>query len=282
MFNVSRSGYNTWVKNGCKDNKSIDRLLISYIKEIRDEGYAYYGCRMIREEIKRRYGIVYGKDKINRHIHLSGYKTKFHPKKDSYNIIRNANYKAENLLNRDLETLITDWNSYKDNELWTTDITTLKKIGNKIIKAVVIMNVSNRKIIGISIFNKYGSGRSFRSLLRKCLETYGAPNILHSDRGAEFWSNEAREIAIKHNYLQSFNDPHSPTQNVIIERFFRTLKESNLYFENKNEIEIANNTIEWIQLYNNLRYHSQIKTSPNKYAGDYRRAIEVNNILIEK
>lgn len=41
------------------------------------------------------------------------------------------------------------------------------------------MNVSNRKVIGISVFNKYGSGRNFRSLLRKCLHTYGSPKILH-------------------------------------------------------------------------------------------------------
>lgn len=77
MFSVSRSGYNAWIKNGCKNNKSIDRLLIDYIKEIRDEGHAYYGCRMIREEIKRRYGISYGKNKINRHIHLVDMKPNF-------------------------------------------------------------------------------------------------------------------------------------------------------------------------------------------------------------
>jgi len=90
---------------------------------------------------------------------------------------------------------------------------------------------------------------------------------VRSDNGLIFQSKRFRAACRFYRLDQEFITPHTPQQNGLIERFFRTLKEECVWqnnFRSFNDARRKNRT--WIRLYNRGRPHQELGyLSPARY-----------------
>ena len=190
--------------------------------------------------------------------------------------MKNATYKCENLL-LNVETKERFYPK-KINELWVSDASFLRKPGfqkTKKLKIFTIMDVYDRYIVGYFFWEKNLGGEKMIELLKKIFTTITIPKIFHSDRGPEFYNTYMKELFLKNNVRQSLSRPYTPTDNAFMERFYRTMKVENRYFEKMENWEIKRNARNWIDIYNNQRYHSSLSTSPQKFSGRKIIPIEI-------
>ncbi|MBD3796075.1 MAG: DDE-type integrase/transposase/recombinase [Epsilonproteobacteria bacterium] len=96
-------------------------------------------------------------------------------------------------------------------------------------------------------------------VLEDALSKYPAPKIFNSDQWSQYTSYGHTNTLKQHGIQISMNSKGRSIDNIVIERFFRTLKHSNIYISDYRtikelKIEIAN----YIHKYNFKRFHSLI------------------------
>jgi putative transposase len=96
--------------------------------------------------------------------------------------------------------------------------------------------------------------------VKQAVETYGAPSIINSDQGSQFTSTEYSELLRSYNIRQSMDGKARWIDNVIIERWFRSLKVENIYVnEYRSPRELRQGIIDYIKIYNYERPHTSIE-----------------------
>ncbi|MFC1566648.1 IS3 family transposase [bacterium] len=102
--------------------------------------------------------------------------------------------------------------------------------------------------------------------LNEALALYGKPEIFNSDQGAQFTSDDFTAI-LKNNKIKiSMDSVGRWADNIIIERFFRTLKYEDFYILKYKTIKECKEGIKnYIQYYNFERKHSSLGyVTPNQ------------------
>ncbi|HBT98745.1 MAG TPA: hypothetical protein DEA57_04640 [Sulfurihydrogenibium sp.] len=69
------------------------------------------------------------------------------------------------------------------------------------------------------------------SILEEAIEKYGKPEIFNSDQGSQYTLKEHIEKLKKNGIKISMNAKGKSIDNIVIERFWRTLKYENLYLK---------------------------------------------------
>lgn len=96
-------------------------------------------------------------------------------------------------------------------------------------------------------------------VLNEALSKYPKPRIFNSDQGSQYTSYEHTQLLKKHNIQISMNGKGRSIDNIVIERFFRTLKHSNIYISDYRSIqELKEGIKHYIHKYNFKRFHSSI------------------------
>ena len=92
--------------------------------------------------------------------------------------------------------------------------------------------------------------------------------VLRSDNGLIFGAKAFVRTANRYGVRQEYITPHTPQQNGMIERFFRTIKEECLWQYNfSNRDEAFSIVAEWMEFYNQRRPHSALRyQSPDQFA----------------
>ena len=89
----------------------------------------------------------------------------------------------------------------------------------------------------------------------------------NSDQSSQYTSHLHINILKEHNILISMNDKARSIHNIAIERFFRTLKYTNIYISDYQTIKELKEGVEnWMYKYNFKRFHSSI---------DYKKPMNV-------
>ena len=95
--------------------------------------------------------------------------------------------------------------------------------------------------------------------LKMALAKYPAPKIFNSDQGSQYTSSEHTKILKEYDIKISMNGKGRSIDNIIIERFFRTLKQNNIYISNYQTIkELKEGIKTFIYKYNFKRFHSSL------------------------
>ena len=143
------------------------------------------------------------------------------------------------------------------NAVWSGDITYIRTNGGFMYLAAII-DWHSKAILSYKLSNSMDA-TLVTDVLNAALENYPAPLIFNSDQGSQYTGHEHTEILRKHNIQISMNGKGRSIDNIIIERFFRTLKYNCIFINDfKNATELKGGINNYMDKYNNQRFHSSI------------------------
>lgn len=165
------------------------------------------------------------------------------------------------------------------NKTWMSDITYFRVKDNPYYICAII-DLFSRKVIAYSI------GKSNTSYLvkRTIRQAYNdrCPTrdlIFHSDRGANYRSEAVRKLLLSLGITQSFSKPYTPYDNAVMESFFATLKQEELYrMRYRSERELKESVRNYIDFYNEQRLHEELGyVAPATYEENYYKKLMLKN-----
>ena len=96
-------------------------------------------------------------------------------------------------------------------------------------------------------------------VLEEALRKYPKPKIFNTDQGSQYTGYEHTAMLAEHNIEISMNGKGKSIDNIMIERFFRTLKHNNIYISDYQSIkELKEGINNYIYKYNFKRFHSRL------------------------
>lgn len=152
----------------------------------------------------------------------------------------------------------------RPNQVWSTDITYLK-LPQGMMYLVAIMDVYSRKILTWRLSNTMDT--SFcKACLIEAVERYGAPEILNSDQGSQFTSDEfVTLVKDTFNIKFSMNGVGRAKDNIWTERSWKSLKFEMFFLHDFQSVEELKEAVDdyWV-FYNGGRRHQSLEyITPN-------------------
>jgi len=152
----------------------------------------------------------------------------------------------------------------KPNQVWCTDFTYIKFQG-KFIYLATIIDLFTREIVGVNIL-RFHNRFLVVGALEEAVVVYGVPEIVHSDQGSEYDSDDFIRFVKIIGAKISMSEKASPWQNSHQESFFGHFK---LEAGDLNRFETLGELIEYIYqqvyYYNHKRIHSVLKMTPVEF-----------------
>ena len=197
-------------------------------------------------------GYKIGRDKVRRLMQLMAIAAVYC--KPRTTVIDPAKYKYPYLLRK--------LNINRANQVWQIDISYVP-LRKGFLYLVAIIDVHSRYIVGWDISNTMDAEWVVRCI-KQAVSTYGSPEIINSDQGSQFTSDEYIEYITSLKTVKiSMDGKGRATDNAHIERFFRTIKHDKIYLHiPENGQELFALCSEFITFYNMRRSHSQIGKVP--------------------
>jgi len=234
------------------DAKSPDEELIAYYEQLMQEidrihgDMPYAGSRKIRVKLNE-LGYKVGRKLVQSLMRQMCIYT-IYPKE---NLSRNK-YK-EGIV----PYLCRNINITKPNQVWSVDITYIA-MGKNHMYLSAIIDWYSRKLVGWDLSDSLDS-ISVITAVRKACEIYGCPEILNSDQGSQFTSAEYKALLKELGIKQSMDGKSRWADNIMIERWFRSLKTENLYInEYSTPRSLRRGIAEYIEQYNTERPHEAL------------------------
>ena len=140
------------------------------------------------------------------------------------------------------------------NQVWAIDITYIPmKKGHMYLTAII--DLHSRFIVGWALSDTLDTAPILEALTR-AFKQYGIPSIINSDQGSQFSSDAYTSLLKGNSIRQSMDGKARWVDNVIMERWFRSLKTEYVYINDyASPIELRNGIAAYIQQYNTIRPH---------------------------
>lgn len=153
--------------------------------------------------------------------------------------------------------LLREMDIYLPNQVWAIDITYIPMSGGHMYLTAII-DWYSRFIVGWALSDTLDTAPVLEAV-EKAVRTYGTPAIINSDQGCQFTSREYTEYLADQRIRQSMDGKARWVDNVIIERWFRSLKTEYVYLtEYQTPRELRKGIALYINEYNNLRPHQSL------------------------
>ena len=146
---------------------------------------------------------------------------------------------------------------FMPNQVWAVDITYIKlRYGHMYLTAIIDWH--SRYIVGWELSDTLDTAPVLQAV-NKAIEKYGAPAIINSDQGSQFTSEEYTQFIKGQGIQQSMDGKARWIDNVIIERWFRSLKHENIYINEYNSPkELRRGVFSYVEEYNTRRPHQSL------------------------
>ena len=145
----------------------------------------------------------------------------------------------------------------KVNQVWSTDITYIK-FEKGFVYLAAIIDWHSKKILSWKLSNTMDISL-VTSVLNEALALYPKPEIFNTNQGSQYTSKVHTGILKKHDIKISMDGVGRATDNICIERFWRTIKYEEIYLnEYKNIKELQKAIANYMDSYNKKRLHSAI------------------------
>lgn len=152
--------------------------------------------------------------------------------------------------------LLRNMKIVRPNQVWSIDITYIGH-GRTHWYLTAVIDWYSRFIVGWEMDDTLDT-RMVIKALKKALKL-ATPDIINSDQGCQFTSQEYIDFLREKGIRQSMDGKSRWADNVIVERWFRTYKYEEVFlndYKNLKEARIA--VAAYIHTYNYLRYHSSL------------------------
>lgn len=171
-----------------------------------------------------------------------------------YPIYPKPNLSKRNFKQSVVPYLLRNMPIYMPNQVWSIDITYIKMLhGHMYLTAII--DWYSRKIVGWNLSDTLDTVHVIRAV-EEATAKYGIPGIINSDQGAQFTSIEYKELLKSLQIRQSMDGKSRWADNVMIERWFRSLKTEKIYIEEfRTPKELRAGIRAYIREYNAERPH---------------------------
>jgi len=225
-----------------------DSELANLISEIYLSSECRYGYRKITEALHQ-YNKIANKKKVLKIMQEMGIQG-LYPKRYICTTKSEVEHKKYPYLLSGLE--IT-----RPNQVWATDITYIKLYA-RFMYVIAIIDLYSRYIVGYDISHNLEA--EFCVELINNLLAISKPEIFNTDQGVQFTSKDFIEKLQSYQVQISMDHKGRCFDNIIIERFWRTLKQEAIYYYRPETIGDLEKVIrEFILWYNTIRLHQSLQ-----------------------
>jgi len=241
LLNVSRSGIYYTPREESLFKQDIRAELIETYSD-----HPYYGSRRLTVTLQQK-GYSVGRRRISGMMREMGIQAIYPRPKTS---VTASEYKKYPYLLRDIKITHND-------QVWSSDITYLHTPRGKMYM-VAIIDWYSRKILSWRISNTMDEDFC-REALEEAIELYGTPEIFNTDQGSQFTGKKFIEVLLKHKIRISIDGKGRCRDNIIMERFWRSLKQEDVNiqcYETPGELIVGIRN--WLDFYNMERPHSSL------------------------
>lgn len=242
LLGVSRSSY--YYKPVEPDPEAVElkERIMAEIDEIHTK-HPYMGQRKIAKKLRDK-GYKAGRKLVRSYMQEMGI----------YPIYPKPNLSKRNFKEGVLPYLLRNMHIYMPNQVWSIDITFIKMLhGHMYLTAII--DWYSRKIVGWNLSDTLDTIHVITAVLN-ATEKYGVPGIINSDQGSQFTSNEYKDLLKSLHIRQSMDGKSRWADNIMIERWFRSLKTEKIYInEFRSPKELRAGIADYISEYNSERPH---------------------------
>jgi putative transposase len=151
------------------------------------------------------------------------------------------------------------------NHVWSTDITYIKIAGGMVYMAAII-DWHSKAVLSYKISNTMDT-QLVMSVLNDALEKYPHPEIFNTDQGSQYTSEIHTQRLKNLGITISMDGKGRATDNICIERFWRSAKVERIYLNEYRTInELITDVDDYIEFYNHRRFHQTL---------DYKKPMDV-------
>ena len=208
----------------------------------------------------------WGARQLSKQLRLQGFKAgRFRTMRFMREMGIDAIYPKMNLSKRQkkaqiLPYLLKNVDIKRPNQAWSIDITYIP-IKHGFLYLTAIIDWYSRCIVGWEADDTLDT-RMVIQAVRKAFRI-AKPEILNSDQGCQFTSNEYKTFLLENHVLQSMDGKSRRADNIMIERWFRSFRYEEAYLTQYNNIREAREAIRiYVKKYNFERCHSAIGGVP--------------------
>lgn len=153
--------------------------------------------------------------------------------------------------------LLKDLDIDHPNHVWAIDITYIP-MKKGFLYLTAIIDIYSRYVVGWGISNTLEAGSTL-SVLKQAIKDYGKPEIINSDQGSQFTCEDWIKYLNSEDIKISMDGKGRATDNIFIERFWRSLKYDYVYLNPANDgVELYQGLKEYIHYYNHQLRHQGI------------------------
>ena len=159
--------------------------------------------------------------------------------------------------------LLRGLNIDRANQVYCTDITYIP-MAKGFVYLVAIMDWHSRKILSWRLSNTLATDFCVDAL-EEAIKRYGKPEIFNTDQGAQFTSEVFTDVLKEAQIKISMDGKGRWVDNVMIERFWRSLKQEEVYLKAYDSVNDARiNIRKYIDFYNTQRKHQSLDKTPDQ------------------
>lgn len=143
------------------------------------------------------------------------------------------------------------------NEVWAIDITYIKLCDTHMYLTAII-DWYSRKIMGWKLSDTLCT-QPVLDAVQEAISKQGAPAIINSDQGSQFTSSEYKTLLRRLKIRQSMDGKSRWADNIMIERWFRSLKTEEIYINEYHSPRELKQALErYVSNYNSRRPHEAL------------------------
>jgi len=145
----------------------------------------------------------------------------------------------------------------RPNQVWALDITYLP-MKRGFVYLVTVLDWASRRVLAWQLSNTLTADFCVEAL-ETAIGRYGAPEIVNTDQGSQFTSEEFVSTVLESGAELSMDGKGAWRDNVFIERFWRTVKYEEVYLRAYENVSDARRHLaRYMEFYNNRRPHSSL------------------------
>jgi putative transposase len=145
----------------------------------------------------------------------------------------------------------------RPNQVWAIDITYIP-MRRGFLYLVAIIDLHSRFVLNWSLSNTMDA-EWCAEVLREAIRQHGCPQLFNSDQGSQFTSEIFTTVLKEHDIQISMDGKGRATDNIFIERLWRSLKHEYVYLNACNDgIELYAGLSRYFDFYNRQRLHQNL------------------------